>query len=89
MKSRAHKSSKKTARLDKVIRSIIAKIIEVDERKIGPTTDFVKGLDMSSMTALEILAAIEKRYNIEIPEENLPQIRNLNDTVKLAKKLLS
>jgi acyl carrier protein len=71
------------------IRSIIAKVLEVDKKKITPEARFVEDLGMDSMRALEILAAIETIYKVQIPEESLPKIVDYNEVMKLTKELLS
>ena len=38
------------------------------------------------MMALEILASIEKKFRIKIPEEDLPKITTLSNAIELAKK---
>lgn len=65
------------------LRNIIAEITEVDPAKITPEASFVEDLEMDSMMALEILAAIEKKYKIQIPEQNLTKITNLKQTLEL------
>jgi len=71
------------------IRSIIAEITEIEPEKIAPAAAFVEDLGMDSMMALEILAAIEKKYNIRIPEEKLMKLKNLQETVNLSKEYLN
>ena len=44
---------------------------------------------MDSMMALEILAAIEKKYKISIPEEKLAEFKTLNDTLAVVKENLA
>jgi acyl carrier protein len=44
---------------------------------------------MDSMMALEILAAIEKKYKIAIPEEKLAEFKTLSSIVAIAKEYLS
>ena len=51
--------------------------------------DFVKDLGMDSMMALEILAGIEKKYRVAIPEDLLPKFTNLNVTIQLVEDILS
>ena len=92
-KKRPKKKKKKklkmtVSQLEKKIKSIIAEVTEVDERKIGLNTDFVKDLGMNSMAALEILATIERTCGIEVPEESLPEIKNLKNVIALTKKLV-
>ena len=74
--------------LEKELREIIARITEIDPTSIGLESKFVEDLGMDSMMALEILAAMEKKYKIQIPEEKLAQLRTLKDTIKLAKEYL-
>lgn len=74
--------------LEKEIRSLVAEILEIDEGKIKPEARFVEELGMDSMMALEILASVEKRYKVKIPEEYLTKVTSLKSMVEIAKKLL-
>lgn len=71
------------------LRDLIAEIVEMEPGKITAEANFVEDLGMDSMMALEILAAMEKKYKIQIPEEKLAQLRNLKDTVALARQYVS
>jgi acyl carrier protein len=75
--------------VDQDIRALLAEILETDPQSIDGEASFVKDLGMDSMMALEILAGIEKKYRMVIPEEMLPKFTNLNTTIKLVKELLS
>ena len=77
-----------TYNVEKDIRELVAEILETDPEKIDPDAHFVKDLGMDSMMALEILAGIEKKYRIVIPEETLPKFTNLSETATIIKKLL-
>lgn len=72
--------------LDQEVTALIAEIIEMDPKEINPDAHLVEDLGMDSMMALEILAAIEKRFRIKIPEEDLPKITTVNRAIELAKK---
>jgi len=41
------------------------------------TADFVDEYEADSLRAIEILARIEKKFKIEIPQTLLPEMRNL------------
>ena len=71
------------------IRKLIAEIIERDEEEISDEANFVEDLGVDSMMALEILAAIEKKYKVQIPEEKLMKLTNLRQTAELAEEFLS
>ncbi|MBF0533070.1 MAG: acyl carrier protein [Candidatus Omnitrophica bacterium] len=68
--------------LKETLRGMVAHIIEMDPKDIGDDALFIKDLGMDSMMALEILASIEKKYRIEIPEAMLPKFTSINETVK-------
>ena len=74
--------------VDEEIRNLLAEILETEPTSIDGNANFVKDLGMDSMMALEILAGIEKKYRIVIPEEILPKFTDLNTTIKLVKELL-
>ena len=74
--------------LEKELREIIARITEIDPKNIGLESKFVDDLGMDSMMALEILAAMEKKYKIQVPEEKLSQLTTLKETIKLTKSYL-
>ena len=74
--------------VEKDIRSLVAEILEVEPSEINGEANFVKDLGMDSMMALEILAGIEKKYRIVIPEEMLPKFTSLNKTVSIVVGLL-
>ncbi len=75
--------------VEKDIRELIAEILETEPDKIDGNAHFVKDLGMDSMMALEILAGIEKKYRIVIPEETLPKFTDLNTTVSIVEGLLA
>ena len=70
------------------LREMIARITELDADKITMEANFVDDLGMDSMMALEILAGMEKKFKIQIPEEKLGQLKNLRDTIELTKAYL-
>lgn len=78
-----------TKNLEQSLKQIIAEILEVEPDKITPQANFVEDLGMDSMMALEVLASIEKKYKLSIPEEHLIKITNLNKVVELVDKFLS
>lgn len=75
--------------LENDIKNIIAEIIEKDPSQITPDAKFFEDLGVDSMMALEILAAIEKKYKISIPEEKLAQLTTLNQTIAVAREFLA
>ena len=75
-----------TINVEQEVRDLIADIIEMDPNEIDPNAHLVEDLGMDSMMALEILAALEKKYKIKLPEQELPKITTLNRATELVKK---
>ena len=74
--------------LEQDIRGIVAEIIEKDPKEITKDAEFVKDLGVDSMMALELLASLEKKYRIIIPEESLMKFKSLSETIKLVESFL-
>jgi len=78
--------------IDKItndIKKLVAEVLETEPEKISPDAKFVEDLGMDSMMALEIMAAIEKKYRIAIPEDALPKFTTLNQTVSLIEDIVN
>jgi acyl carrier protein len=71
--------------IEQEIREIIAEIIEKKPEDITLDAKLIDDLGADSMMALEILAAIEKKYKIIVPEEKLPQLTSLRKIMELLK----
>lgn len=78
----------KSIELELEVRNLIAKIIEVDPHKITPDAHFIEDLGSDSMMALEIMAALEKKFGVDIPEDQLLKMATLDQVVKLVYSLL-
>ena len=81
-------STNDVATIQDEIKILIAKIIEVEPTQIQSDTNFVEDLGADSMMALEIMASLEKKYKITIPEEDLPKITNLRQAIYLVESLM-
>ena len=77
-----------TQKLENELKNLIAEIVEIEPEKITAEANFIEDLGMDSMMALEILAAMEKKYKIQIPEEKLGKIKNLSEVILLTKEYL-
>ena len=75
-------------KVDEDIRVLVAEVLEVEPEEIKADASFTKDLGMDSMMALEILASIEKKYRIVIPEETLPKFTDLNTTISIVKEII-
>ncbi len=69
------------------IKKLVADIAEKSPEEIKDDATFGEDLGIDSMMALEIVASIEKKYKIIIPENEIPNIRSLQNVYDLVAKL--
>jgi len=65
------------------IRELIADVAEIEEDLIGGDTHLVNDLQVDSLAALEVLAVLEKKHRIHIPETSLVKMTSLNNIVEI------
>ena len=71
------------------LKEMMAEIMETEPGEIKDDAQFVQDLGMDSMMALEVLASLEKKYKIVIPEEELLKFTTLNNTVEVVSKIVN
>ena len=77
--------------VEKEVTAIVAEVTELDRDEIWNKREanFFKELEIDSLLALEILALIEKKFKIQIPEEKLVDITSLTATINMTKDVLA
>jgi acyl carrier protein len=69
------------------ILEIVSTVIEKEIKDIPLDAHLIQEVGADSMMALEILAALEKKYKIVIPEEKLKEMTTVNKIIGLAEAL--
>lgn len=64
------------------IRSIIMEQLSVGESMVTMDTNMMKDLEADSLDAVEIIMAIEEKFDIEIPDEEAEKFQLVGDLVK-------
>lgn len=59
------------------LREMVAEVLELEPEELTDTGDFVTEYEADSLRAIEILARIDKQFKVEIPQTELPGLRNL------------
>lgn len=76
------------ADLEREVRSLVSRIIKVPEEKLDPNANLFYDLGVDSLLGVEILASLDKKYDLNVPEEKLKSIASLNDIIKMTKELM-
>ncbi len=74
--------------IKKEVKKKVSEIIEISEDKLTEEVKFVEDLGVDSMMAIEIVASIEKKYKVIVPEGDIPKIQSLKDVYALLEKKL-
>jgi acyl carrier protein len=77
--------------IKEVVRGLITEIAEdmdVDTAVITDDAGFVEDMGLDSMALLEVLATMEKKFSVSIPESEFPNITSINKCVATVEKYL-
>lgn len=67
------------------IRECIASQLGIDEEEIKMESSFVNDLGADSLDIVELIMALEEKYDIEIPDEEVEKIVTVGDIVEYVK----
>ena len=64
------------------LREILARQSRLDVDGVGLDDDLIRELGLDSLTALRVLAAVEKRFEVRFPDERLGELRTLRQVLE-------
>ena len=74
--------------LSQEIKTLVSKVIKVPEENIDLNADLFASLGVDSLLGVEIIASLDKKYNLDVPEKKLKDIHTVNDIINLVKGFL-
>lgn len=78
-----------TNNIEQEIISIISDVSGFEPEEIKPDTNLQNELEIDSIKAIEITVAIEKKFKIQVRDEDVPNITTLRQAVELVNTLIS
>jgi acyl carrier protein len=81
-----------TVEIKDAIRELIAEIAEdmdVEPEAITDGAHFIKDMGLDSMALLEVLATMEKKFTISIPESEFPNLTSIDKCTATVEKYLA
>lgn len=61
------------------VKQMLADQLDADESELTMETNIAKDLDADSLDVVELLMTIEDEFNIEIPDEEIENIKTIGD----------
>ncbi len=74
--------------LFETIQAVIAEQLNIDASQVTPEAKLVKDLGVDSLDIVELIMALEERFNIEISDEQAEKIVNVGDVMRYIEKQL-
>jgi acyl carrier protein len=68
------------------VKQIISEQLGVDEDEVTSTASFVDDLGADSLDQVELVMALEEKFEIEIPDEDAEKMRTVQDAIDYIEK---
>ena len=68
------------------VKEVVGDVLNVSEEEIAVEAEFVADLGAESIQSLELVAAFEEEFDIEMDEEAALQVQNVGDAVAFIAK---
>ena len=69
------------------VRDMLAKQLNLSADQIKPESDVVKDLGADSLDVVELLISLEDDYGVSIPEDDIVNVKTMQDIVDMIEKL--
>lgn len=72
--------------IEQEVHEICLEIIEMEPGEIGLDEEFQSFSHIDSLTALDILTALERKFRVKIPEKELREFTTINAVIAVAQR---
>jgi acyl carrier protein len=76
-----------TVDLEQDVRRLVAEVTRQDTRTLGADDDLVEALGVDSLQGLQILARVEKHFDVRLPDDELIGLRTVGRIAALVERL--
>ncbi|MCD6358108.1 MAG: acyl carrier protein [Thermoprotei archaeon] len=74
--------------VEQKVKEVIAEQFGVDPASLKPETRFVEDLGADSLASIELVAAIEEAFDIEVPDEDIEKNQTVGQAIEYVIKKL-
>ena len=71
------------------IKKLVARVTEREPDEVPDEAHYMEELGVDSLMAMEVMIAVDKKFKIDIPEEEFNKATNVNESVKLVEHWLA
>ncbi|MDL4775077.1 MULTISPECIES: acyl carrier protein [Thermomonosporaceae] len=66
---------------------IIDEIVGIDKSEVTPEKNFIDDLDIDSLSMVEIAVAAQDKFDVEIPDDELRNLKTVKDVINFVQNL--
>ena len=70
------------------VKAVVARQLKVDESELKPESQFVRDLGAESIQSVELVAAFEEEFDIDMDEDAALAVKTVGDAVDFIKKTM-
>ncbi|HEX4278405.1 MAG TPA: acyl carrier protein [Bryobacteraceae bacterium] len=71
------------------IKRLVANVTEREPDEVSDTAHYMDELGVDSLMAMEVMIAVDKKFKIDIPEEEFNKATNVNESVAMVEQWLA
>ena len=71
------------------VKGVVANLLKIDAGTIGPGSKFVEDLGADSMKSVELVAAFEDAFDIEMNEEDALKVKTVGDATAFIDRIIA
>jgi acyl carrier protein len=71
------------------IKRLVANVTEREPGEISDTAHYMDELGVDSLMAMEVMIAVDKKFKIDIPEEEFNKATNVDESVAMVEKWIA
>ncbi|MET0553040.1 MAG: acyl carrier protein [Vicinamibacteria bacterium] len=71
------------------VRSLVGEVLEIAPDQIEEDLDFVEAYGVDSLRVIELLAAVERKYRVVLPDEKVERLRTLRGVMDVVDEALA
>jgi acyl carrier protein len=72
--------------IEESVKAIIVKQLRVDADEVKPEASFIEDLGADSLDIVQLVMALEEEFQIDIPDEDVENLRTVQDVINYIKK---
>ncbi len=71
------------------VKTVTADLLKIDSNSINEDSRFVEDLGAESIQSIELVAAFEEEFDIEMDEDAALAVKNVNDAVRFIDEVIN